>query len=114
MYQLYGYRKHYRTGRNNKRWADPHHGGGEQKISFYQLLNTPISVGDEFLYGVWANSQTADGFNSSLPLAFSLNNGGYGSGETCASTGATTTTYSVCAHPDQVSQRNVPRQRHLW
>jgi hypothetical protein len=37
--------------------------GGQQKISFYQLLNTPISVGDEFLYGVWANSQTANGFN---------------------------------------------------
>jgi hypothetical protein len=72
-------------------------GSGQQQISFYRSLNTAISVGDEFLFGVWANSQTANGFNNGVPLQFALNSGGYGSGDTCSTGTAyiTATTYAA-------------------
>lgn len=57
--------------------------GGQQFITFYSAT-TSISVGDVFLIGVWAQSQTNNGFNNGIPAKFVLNDSGFGSGDQCS------------------------------
>ncbi len=55
----------------------------QQHPSFYHL-NAALNVGDEYLFGVWALSQTANGFSGGAPATFSLTSNGHGSGDTCS------------------------------
>lgn len=58
--------------------------------AFYQLNNTPLVVGDAYIYGVWQRVNSGSG-TVAFPR-FSLQNGGFGNGDTCA-TGAASTLF---------------------
>ncbi|HEV2987866.1 MAG TPA: hypothetical protein VG759_05455, partial [Candidatus Angelobacter sp.] len=73
--------------------ADPSGGAGAGRITgtgsvyFYGIANdAPITVGDVYVYGVWARSQTASGWGGAVPVVFELNANGYGGGDTCTPT----------------------------
>lgn len=61
--------------------------GGQQVVSFYQADAQSVSVGDYYIYGVWAKSVSGNDFNTGNPVTFTLLSDGYGTGDTCLSSG---------------------------
>lgn len=59
---------------------------GLSQVAFYTLLNTPITMGDTYIYGVWQR------FNANGPFiaapVFVLNNSGFGANDSCTSLGS--------------------------
>ena len=60
---------------------------GQSFINFYTQNNVAVAVGDFYIFGVWARSQTANGYsNQAPPVKFAINNNGFGAGDTCIPT----------------------------
>jgi hypothetical protein len=58
-------------------------GTGQAFIQFYGSTTT-LNLGDIYIFGVWARSATFNGYASAgSPIKFSLNNNGFGVGDTC-------------------------------
>lgn len=53
------------------------------ELGFYIAPNTPLTIGDYYIYGVWARSETANGLHQPV-ISFGLNGSGYGSGDYCS------------------------------
>jgi hypothetical protein len=56
---------------------------GQQGIVWYINNSETVAVGDRYLYGVWALSQTGNGFNNGVPMVFQTNTNGFGAGVAC-------------------------------
>jgi hypothetical protein len=58
--------------------------GSQASVVFYKLDNTPITIGDVYIYGAWVRSKTANGWSQSVtPISFGFGADGYGNGDTC-------------------------------
>lgn len=77
--------------------------GGQAFPQFYIANGVTLTVGDVYVFGVWARSNTANGYsNNAPPVKFILNANGFGTGDTCAPgpTGAGSVLFPVVSPTD--------------
>jgi hypothetical protein len=55
---------------------------GTSIVDFYVNNNTPLTIGDAYVYGVWERSNSSGALSGNVKL--NLNSNGFGAGDTCA------------------------------
>lgn len=57
---------------------------GAVAFSFYTLNNTPVTIGDTYIWGLWQRSATTPGAGLQGPGTFILNGNGFGANDQCS------------------------------
>jgi hypothetical protein len=57
--------------------------GGQPGTAMYYAANTPVVIGDSWMFSAWIRSATANGYSGNTPIEFLLNANGYGTGDYC-------------------------------